>query len=74
MSNGIKCRSLLNSKVIKASYWNKLFFDSNENSFKIKMKKIKHGNLTKQLMYSFKSKVETTMHSYLPWQTLMLTA
>ena len=51
--------SLLNSKVIKASYRNKYFFDSNENSFKIKMEKIK------QLMYSFKSKVDTTLHSYL---------
>ena len=39
MSKGIKCRSILNSKVIKAIYWNKYFFDSNENSFKIKMDK-----------------------------------
>ena len=45
MSKGIKCRSLLNSKVIKVSYWNKYFFDSNENSLKIKMEKIKHGYL-----------------------------
>ena len=58
MSKGIKCRSLLKSKVIKASYGNKYFFDSNENSFKIQMEKIKHGVLTKQLMYSFKSKVD----------------
>ena len=50
MSKGIKCRSSLNSKVIKASYWEKYFFGSNENSFKVKMK---HSYLTKQLMYSF---------------------
>ena len=55
MSKGIKCRSLLNSKVIKASYRNKYFFDSNGNSFKIKMEKIKHRFFTKQLMYPFKS-------------------
>ena len=66
MSKGIKCRSLLNSKVIKASCRNEYFFDSNENSFKIKMEKVKHGFLTKQLMYSFKPKVDTTLHSYLP--------
>ena len=37
------------------------------------MEKIK-GYLTKQLMSSFKFKVDTTMHSYLSLQVLMLTA
>ena len=55
MSKGIKCRSLLSSKAVM-----KL------NRFKIKMEKIKHGYSTKQLIYSVKSKVDTTMHSYQP--------
>ena len=42
-----------------------IFLGSNEKSFKIKIEKIKHGYLTKQLMFSFKVKVSTTLHSYL---------
>ena len=37
-----------------------------KNSFEIKIEKIKHGYSTKQLMYAFEAKVDTTMHSYLP--------
>ena len=73
MGKGIKCRSLLNLKVVKASYRNK-YYGGNENSFEIKMEKIKHGYLTKQLTLAFKFKMDTTVHSYLPSQVLMLTA
>ena len=57
---------LTNLKGYKSQKLKKKNFDSNENSFKIKLEKIKHGYLSKQLMYSFKSKVDTTTHSYLP--------
>ena len=63
MSKGIKCRSLLNSKLLNPVIEKK---GSYENIFKVKKGKIKHGYLTKQLMYSFKSNVDTSMHSYLP--------
>ena len=61
-----KCRTILNSKVINPVIEINISFGNNENSFKIIIEKINHAYLTKQSMYSSKSKLDTTMHSYIP--------
>ena len=50
--------------VVEINSFSTVYFEGN-NEVLIKMEKIRHSHLTKQLMYSCKAGVDTTLRSFL---------